>query len=87
MRVHFTDLGWEEFLSWVAEPETFKAVSDLINEIRRTPFSGTGKPEPLKGNWQGWWSRRITKGDRLVYAVAGKGEDQRVTIAKCRDHY
>jgi toxin YoeB len=63
------------------------AINDLIEEIRRTPFTGTGKPEPLKGQWINWWSRRITREHRLVYSVAGKGEQQHVTIARCRDHY
>jgi toxin YoeB len=63
------------------------AINGLIEEIRRTPFGGTGKPEPLKGQWIAWWSRRITREHRLVYAVAGKEEQQHVTIARCRDHY
>lgn len=88
MRVHFTEDGWEDYLSWKDDNVIFAAVSDLINEIRRSPFTGTGKPEPLKAKWRGWWSRRITQEHRLVYAVSGKlGPDQHVTIAKCRDHY
>jgi toxin YoeB len=75
------------YLPWREDEKIFDAINDLINEIRRTPFTGTGKPEALKGTWQGWWSRRITKEDRLVYGVQGKDEEQRVTIAKCRNHY
>lgn len=87
MRVHFTGSAWEEFLLWKEGPEVFIKVVALIEEIRRTPFTGTGKPEPLKGPLSGWWSRRITREHRLVYAVEGKGPEQRVTVACCRDHY
>ena len=48
---------------------------------------GTGKPEPLKGELKGWWSRRITLEDRLVYRVTGRGADQQLEIAQCRSHY
>lgn len=87
MRVHFTDIGWKEYLSWGESPDIRTNINALINEIQRTPFKGTGKPEALRGNWQGWWSRRITREHRLIYAVEGKGAEQRVIIAKCRDHY
>jgi toxin YoeB len=59
----------------------------LIREIRRTPFVGTGKPEPLKGELRGWWSRRITAEHRIVYRIAGKGNEQYVEFAQCRGHY
>lgn len=88
MRVHFTSIGWTEYLSWKqADAEISGRIDALINEIRRTPFAGGGKPEPLRGSWSGWWSRRITREHRLIYAVEGKAEEQRVIIAKCRDHY
>lgn len=87
MRVHFTGSAWEEFLSWREDAEVCTKLVALIEEIRRNPFSGTGKPEPLKGPLSGWWSRRITREDRLVYAVEGKGIEQRVVIARCREHY
>jgi toxin YoeB len=53
----------------------------------RSPFKGTGKPEPLRGDLAGWWSRRITLEDRLVYRLTGKGEAQQLEIAQCRFHY
>ncbi|WP_310586582.1 Txe/YoeB family addiction module toxin [Runella limosa] len=56
---------------------------ELIEEVKRTPFVGKGKPEPLKGDLKGYWSRRITDEHRLVYKV----DDQRVTIVACRGHY
>ena len=59
----------------------------MIKEAKRTPFQGIGKPEPLKGDLKGWWSRRITGDHRLVYRVAGKDDDQRLEIAACRYHY
>ncbi len=53
----------------------------------RDPFHGLGKPEPLRENWAGWWSRRVTLEHRLVYRVTGKGGEQRLEIAQCRFHY
>lgn len=87
MRVHFTEIGWEDHLSWREDVEVSAKIIAFIEEIRRTPFTGTGKPEPLKGPLSGWWSRRITREHRLVYAVEGKGAGKHVTIARCRDHY
>jgi toxin YoeB len=62
-------------------------VNTLIEECRRDPFKGTGKPEPLGGNLSGWWSRRISHEHRLVYRVAGSGEEQVLQVAQCRYHY
>lgn len=53
----------------------------------RSPFRGFGKPEPLRDNWRGWWSRRITDEHRLIYRVVGSGESQQLEIAQCRYHY
>jgi toxin YoeB len=84
----FSEEAWEDYLYWVDnDPKTLKRLNELIEECCRTPFRGTGKPEPLKGDLQGWWSRRLTKDDRLVYRVEGKGADQRLEIAQCRQHY
>ena len=87
MRVHFTAQGWQDYLSWQNDRETAAKIGNLIEAVRRDPFRGEGKPEALKGNWQGWWSRRISREHRLVYAVEGRQEEQRVVIARCRDHY
>jgi toxin YoeB len=87
VRVHFTKVGWDEFLAWQRDAASFSKIVALIEEIRRTPFSGTGKPEPLKGPLSGFWSRRINQQDRLVYSVSGKDSDQSVTISGCQGHY
>jgi len=89
VRVHFTDNGWDDYLYW-CRPEnavTFKRVHELIENIRQTPFQGIGKPEALKHDLAGFWSRRITGEHRLVYAVEGKGTEQRITVVQCRYHY
>jgi toxin YoeB len=88
LRVLFTDDGWEDYRYWSThDPKLLRRINDLIDEIRRSPFQGTGKPEPLKGELAGFWSRRITQEHRLVYTVEGKGTAQQVIIAACRYHY
>ena len=88
MKRLFSDEAWDDYLYWAeADPKIHKRLNALIEECSRTPFKGTGKPEPLKGAMQGWWSRRITRDDRLVYRVQGKGADQCLEIAQCRLHY
>lgn len=88
MKLVFADNAWEDYLHWQkADAKVLARVNDLLRECQRTPFKGTGKPEPLKGSLSGWWSRRITQNDRLVYRVSGAGEDQRLEIAQCRFHY
>ena len=88
MKLVFADNAWEDYLQWQqADDKVLTRLNDLIKECQRTPFKGTGKPEPLKGSLAGWWSRRITKEDRLVYRVTGKGNEQQLEIAQCRFHY
>ena len=70
-----------------ADPAIAAKINQLLAEVRRTSFKGLGKPEPLKGNLAGWWSRRITGEHRLVYRVTGADEAQRVEIVQCRYHY
>ncbi len=87
MRLLWADRAWEDYLHWHAtDPNVFDRVNALINECRRDPFKGTGKPAPLRENLKGWWSRRITASDRLVYRVSGKRPDQVLKIAQCRFH-
>ena len=89
MNVHFTDAAWEDYQHRLRSDEAIlRKVNELIEDSRRRPFIGLGKPEPLKGDLAGWWSRRITGDYRLVYRVAGKrGAGQRIEIASCRFHY
>lgn len=88
MKLVFADRAWEDYLHWQAtDANTLERLNGLIKECTRAPFKGTGKPEPLRGELQGWWSRRITLEDRLVYRVTGKGDAQQLEIAQCRYHY
>ena len=88
MKVIFASHAWEDYLFWAAQDRNGLArINDLIEDCRRRPFAGLGKPEPLKGDLRGWWSRRITVADRLVYRVSGSPPDQRLEIAQCRHHY
>jgi toxin YoeB len=88
MKVGFTPTGWSHFQCWLEnDPAMVDRIVALIENTRRTPFIGMGKPEPLKGELRGWWSRRINSEHRLVYRVTGSGEDQRIEVAQCRHHY
>jgi toxin YoeB len=88
LRVHFTDHGWNEYLYWSRhDVDIHSRINDLIENARKTPFTGMGKPEPLKGTLAGFWSRRITGEHRLVYAIEGKGAAQCIIVAQCRYHY
>ena len=89
MNFHFTAIGWQDYRFWVESDRAVLAkVNALIADLRRSPFVGIGKPEPLKAGLAGWWSRRITGEHRLVYRVAGvAGRDQRVEVVACRYHY
>jgi toxin YoeB len=80
--------AWEDYVHWQAvEPAMVGKINALLADIRRQPFKGIGKPEPLKGNIAGWWSRRITGEHRLVYRGSGAGDAQRIEIVQCRYHY
>jgi toxin YoeB len=82
--IGFEDSAFAEYLQWKEEDEKiFDKINTFIKEITRDPFRGTGKPEPLKGNWAGHWSRRITKEHRLIYKVYS----DHVVIASCKYHY
>ena len=84
MKVTFSDNGWEDYLYWQAEDrKILMRVNQLIEDISRNGDEGIGKPEPLRHEWAGWWSRRITQEHRLVYRVAS----DTVEIAVCRFHY
>jgi toxin YoeB len=88
MKIVWTPNAWEEYLYWQkTDQKILQTINSLINDIQRDPFKGLGKPEPLKHALQGFWSRRITQEDRLVYRVSGSGETKQVEIVQCRYHY
>ncbi|WP_136637279.1 Txe/YoeB family addiction module toxin [Pseudooceanicola onchidii] len=88
MRLIFSDHAWQDYHHWrTTDAKVFDRLNALIREAMRTPFTGTGTPEPLKGDLSGWWSRRITKADRLVYRISGPRDAQAIEIAQCRYHY
>ncbi len=89
MVFEFTEHAWEDFEYWLdTDPPLADKIRELLKEIRKTPFQGTGKPEPLKFDLKGYWSRRITAEHRLVYKIEGKkGQGQRCVIIQCRFHY
>ena len=80
----WTKQAWKDYLYWQNQDrKTLKRINKLISEAQRSPFTGAGKPEPLKENLAGFWSRRIDETNRLVYAV----DDDRLTVISCRYHY
>ena len=88
MRKVWSDESWAEYLEWQSEgPRALRRVNDVIRDCERDPFRGIGKPEPLRGDLSGWWSRRITPEHRLVYRASESGGAQTLEIAQCRSHY
>lgn len=88
MKLVFSDQAWEDYQYWVNTNDKVRdRINELIKQCKRTPFKGTGKPEPLKGDLTGWWSRRISQEDRMVYRVGGTGDGQSLEIAQLRFHY
>ena len=84
MNLLFWDKAWEQYLYWQeTDKATFRKLNALIRECQRHPFEGTGKPEPLKGDLSGFWSRRITREHRLVYRVTASA----IEVVQCRYHY
>ena len=80
--------AWTDYAAWQAEDaKVVERINLLIEECRRDPFRGTGKPEPLRQNLTGWWSRRISQEHRLVYRMRGSGEGQALEVLSCRYHY
>ncbi|MBD5402962.1 Txe/YoeB family addiction module toxin [bacterium] len=84
MRILWEESAWEDYCYWQnQDKKTLKRINSLLRDIQRDAFNGTGKPEPLKHNLSGMWSRRIDEANRLVYCI----EDGSIIIASCRDHY
>lgn len=84
MNISFTPRSWEDYL-WLQtnEPKLLRKVHRLLDECTRTPFEGSGRPEPLRHEYAGLWSRRITDEHRLIYAV----DPEAITVIACRSHY
>ena len=84
MKISFHEHAWVDYLYWQkSDAKKIKRINELIRAIQRDPFQGIGKPEPLRGNWSGFWSRRIDREHRLIYAF----ENDSLLIAQCRFHY
>ncbi len=83
-KITFAEDAWEEYLYWQSQDKkTLKKINSLLKSIQREPFTGEGKPEPLKDCQNGEWSRRINEKDRLVYMV----NDDSIVITQCKGHY
>ena len=88
MKLVFSKDAWADYLYWQEhDRQGLIRLNEIIHDVLRSPFLGIGKPEPLVGNFKGWWSRRITREHRLIYRVRGKDEDQSIEMAACRLHY
>jgi len=84
LNIMWTAEAWDDYIYWQGQDKkTLKRINQLVKVIQRTPFEGIGKPEPLKANLTGLWSRRIDDTNRLVYEIASV----QVNIASCRYHY
>ena len=84
MKYVFVDESWEDYLYWQStDKKILKRINELLKDISRTPYSGIGKPEPLRHNYKGFWSRRIDNEHRLIYQV----KENEIYILKCRFQY
>jgi toxin YoeB len=88
MRITFSSRAFDQYIHWQQEDAKIPArINELLVATMRQPFTGIGKPEPLRNEFSGWWSRRITQEHRLVYRVTGTGDAQTLEVAACRFHY
>lgn len=84
MKLLWEDQAWEDYLYWQSQDKkTLKRLNALIKDIQRDNYNGIGKPEPLKLNRSGWWSRRIDEANRIIYCI----QDDAIIIASCKGHY
>ena len=82
--IAFTSKAWEEYCYWqMQDKKTLKKINLLLSDIQRNKYTGIGKPEPLKENLSGYWSRRIDDVNRLVYRI----NDEQIEIIQCKGHY
>ncbi len=80
----FSDIAWEDYTSWIDEDrKVMKKINTLLKDVERNPFEGLGKPEPLRNELSGYWSRRITEKHRLIYKVY----EDKIYIIGCKGHY
>jgi toxin YoeB len=88
MKITFSSKAFDHYLHWQQEdPKIASRLNELLIATMRQPFTGIGKPEPLRNELSGFWSRRITQEHRLVYRVIGSGDAQTLEVAACRFHY
>ncbi len=88
MKLVWTERGWQDYLYWQqTDGKVLVRINELIRDTQRNPFQGIGKPEPLRNEMSGWWSRRITLEHRLVYRVSGQSDTRALEIVACRFHY
>jgi toxin YoeB len=81
----FLPEGWEDYLYWqTQDKKTLRVINQLLRDVSRSASEGIGKPEPLRGDMSGWWSRRIDGANRLIYRARDGGN---IEIAQCRGHY
>ncbi|MCD8049016.1 MAG: Txe/YoeB family addiction module toxin [Clostridia bacterium] len=84
MRLLWEDRAWDDYLYWqTQDKKTLKRINTLIKDIQRNTFEGIGKPDPLKDNLSGWWSRRIDESNRIVYYE----QNSIIYIVSCKGHY
>ena len=84
MKINFTEIAWQDYIYWQGQDKkTIKRINQLIQDIDRNHNEGIGKPEALRGNLSGWWSRRIDDKNRLVYRI----QNNIIEITQCKGHY
>jgi toxin YoeB len=86
MKLLWSQSAWEDYLYWQqqSDQDILRRINQLVSDIQRQRFGGIGKPEPLRGDLAGWWSRRITGDHRIVYRIRGSGSEQLLEIVACR---
>ncbi|MBR4376740.1 MAG: Txe/YoeB family addiction module toxin [Spirochaetia bacterium] len=83
----WTDNAWEDFLQLQSDKRLLKKIQSLLNDIDRNGYDGIGKPEPLKGEFSGYWSRRIDDYNRIIYRIVETDGKKHIEIAQCGTHY
>jgi len=84
MKIIWDDEAWDDYMYWQGQDKkTLKRINLLVQDISRNGYDGIGKPEALKENWSGWWSRRIDDKNRLIYRIS----EEKIEIAQCHSHY